>query len=493
MVFNSLSLIKRYTPPTCILEIYQKKSLFSWTNSNDDFYPINFQLHFDDPRSLHEDKFIMAGDRNLLRNLREKINNYLLNYVGNKKTDFSEDNQLLLALDFTVKNPEIFIEEKGLCCHQLSYGAENKQIVNLTNTQLFDLANALENYHLESKLLWQHQKDNQRKNLLLLTAIVSFIGLLGGFWWWRNQQMAFNTTAVDDSAELSNDSVQSNVDDVIPPSPLDANTIPPIITPTETEAMKNRATLPPPPATLTQPPINPSSSIENNGQTISLNPSQDNNILPPPQAPSLPPAPPPPQFPDENIITIPASPLPTNSQSSLPQPPSTPTVSTPKIDSPPKLSGLPVLQSLNSQPINNNDSQKNNEIKPNSTNIDLNPVAINQAPDLSNLQSRQNQSVKSQQLPTNYTNPLTQQVQKYFEEKWQPPENLNQSIEYRLLVAENGSLNRVTPLGQAAKIFLDRTGMPLLGETIASSSATESVMIRLILSPNGDVKTFEEF
>lgn len=51
----------------------------------------------------------------------------------------------------------------------------------------------------------------------------------------------------------------------------------------------------------------------------------------------------------------------------------------------------------------------------------------------------------------------------------------------------------MTPIGQVAIIYLDRTNMPLLGKKIASSLEEDSqATIRLILSPNGNVQTFKE-
>jgi hypothetical protein len=86
-----------------------------------------------------------------------------------------------------------------------------------------------------------------------------------------------------------------------------------------------------------------------------------------------------------------------------------------------------------------------------------------------------------------------EKVKQYFSAQWQPPESLTQSIEYRLIVDEKGSITRVTPIGQMARIYLDRTPIPLQGEQIiAPLKDSQTVTIRLILSPNGDVVTFKE-
>jgi hypothetical protein len=72
---------------------------------------------------------------------------------------------------------------------------------------------------------------------------------------------------------------------------------------------------------------------------------------------------------------------------------------------------------------------------------------------------------------------------------------LTQTLEYRLTLNKDGSLGRIIPLGQAAKIYLDRTSMPLLGEpfvTPLEASLPENPDIRLVLAPERTVRTFME-
>jgi hypothetical protein len=91
------------------------------------------------------------------------------------------------------------------------------------------------------------------------------------------------------------------------------------------------------------------------------------------------------------------------------------------------------------------------------------------------------------------TIPQVKEVRHYFQERWQVPEQLNQRLEYRLLLSQEGSLERIIPLGKAAQIYLDRTGMPLLGEPFVSPlTSGEKATIRLVFVPNGTVQTFLE-
>ncbi|MEL6495045.1 MAG: hypothetical protein AAFQ41_07955, partial [Cyanobacteria bacterium J06623_7] len=86
-----------------------------------------------------------------------------------------------------------------------------------------------------------------------------------------------------------------------------------------------------------------------------------------------------------------------------------------------------------------------------------------------------------------------QQITTYFEQRWQPPADLNQSLEYRLIMQADGSIKRVIPLGRGARLYLTQTGMPLDGEPlIAATSSEESSVIRLLLNPDGGVQAFIE-
>lgn len=490
MAFNSSDLVKRYTPPTCILEIYQKVFLIPLPNFSVESSNMMFQLHFDDPRLPQEDKITIKGDSSLFKILTEEVNNYISEYLHKKTliqlTKKSQENLFPFNSTETIN---ISLIENGLCHHQLYYSPDAK-IINLTNTQLFDLANTLEKYQQESATIYQKQINRYWKRISLVSGLLVLTSLIGGFLWWRNQEIITSQkNEINQPIELNSDNIKPNVENVIPPSPLDPETIPSIISPTETEAMKNSPTLPPPPATLTQPPIpenngnliNSPNSLPippNNNQTTAPINITPNNILPPPPSPPIPPPPSLAEMPDgkDNVIAINPNPKPI-SKPSLPKPAPinnpTPSFVNNNHQSPPRLSSLPVLESANSL------SQPNNTQKvENSTNS----VAINPTPNLI-----PNQTTTKIQ---NSSTPISEEIKQYFQQKWQPPDNLTQSIEYRLLINENGSLIRITPLGQTSQVFLDRTGMPLLGETISTPSP--SVTVRLILSPNGDVKTFQE-
>jgi hypothetical protein len=91
------------------------------------------------------------------------------------------------------------------------------------------------------------------------------------------------------------------------------------------------------------------------------------------------------------------------------------------------------------------------------------------------------------------TIPQVAEAREYFKSRWQPPESLKHTLEYRLVLNQDGSLKQIIPLGQAAKVYLDRTNMPLLNEPFVSPlDIAGNPQLRLVLSPDSTVRTFME-
>ena len=86
---------------------------------------------------------------------------------------------------------------------------------------------------------------------------------------------------------------------------------------------------------------------------------------------------------------------------------------------------------------------------------------------------------------------LEREIEAYFQEKWQPPADLKQSLEYRLYLNSDGSIQKVVPIGKASELYLDRTNIPVNGEAFISPPA-ESRIVRLLLNPDGGIKTLIE-
>ncbi|MGK7945640.1 MAG: DUF4335 domain-containing protein, partial [Microcystaceae cyanobacterium] len=89
--------------------------------------------------------------------------------------------------------------------------------------------------------------------------------------------------------------------------------------------------------------------------------------------------------------------------------------------------------------------------------------------------------------------PQVVEVRNYFQKTWKPSSQIEQTLEYRLLLRQDGSIQQVTPLGRAAAIYQPQTGMPTLEQPFVSPLSVEGKQtLRLVLTPTGDVKTFLE-
>ena len=79
----------------------------------------------------------------------------------------------------------------------------------------------------------------------------------------------------------------------------------------------------------------------------------------------------------------------------------------------------------------------------------------------------------------------------YFEKRWHPPSSLTQTLEFDLMLDSDGKIQRIEPITQAARNYIDRAGIPLLGEPFVSPNENrQPTIIRVVLSPNGEVQTF---
>ena len=476
-MFSSRTLIKHYTPPTCTLEIHSNSSFFLGNNNSKIPERFRFNLHFDDPRLPDEKRITLKGDRSRLESLCQIVNDYINKLMQDNESKTYEQSDINNNKEV---NTDIYFVNQGLLNQELYYFSRDKNnietTVKLTTLQLFDLANALEQYTLDINNPEEDNFDAHKKSTLIsLSAMVLISIIFGGVWWYDRQIIARNE---QENTNLESDTeIPSVLDELDAPQALNPENIPSVPELQVPSDLQNRKTLPPPSPILAQPP-----NQENNQLPPPPKPKETNNqnaeniVIPPPPQRPLPPPP-------SNSESMPTS----NNVIAITPKSSTSNADSNQSDNNPRFSSLPVLQSRSGiTPPSNIEAGLNN-------NVSVLPQNINRIPSSFN---SPNSSLSQPQVAKNNSSGQTKtatEVKQYFQKKWQPPENLSQSIEYRLVVNNDGSLQRVTPMGQAATTFLDRTGMPLMGEVIASSlPENPSSTIRLILSPNGNVETFIE-
>ena len=206
----SNSVLRRYTPPTCTLEIAAKSSPLSRLTGQSIMKDLRFELRFDDPRKLEDERVTIRGDRTELEVLCDAVSNYVQQFLDQSPTQLplvlptsdptanstlnqqrirdshthsdafvndsapvsaqafetqpnkSDDSSPMGRLDSDAKpqtfepwtHPTgIYLQPRGLLAHSLFLGRlatqESGPVVNLSVLQLFDLATALDEYAAE--------------------------------------------------------------------------------------------------------------------------------------------------------------------------------------------------------------------------------------------------------------------------------------------------------------------------------------------------------
>lgn len=83
---------------------------------------------------------------------------------------------------------------------------------------------------------------------------------------------------------------------------------------------------------------------------------------------------------------------------------------------------------------------------------------------------------------------IVAEVRNYFKGRWQAPPNLKERLEYSLLLNADGTIQQILPLNNAATEYIDRTNIPLPGNSLISPvEGGGKTGILLVFSPNGSV------
>jgi len=457
----SSSVLRRYTPPTCTLEVAAIGSALSRWTERAVLKNLRFELSFDDPTITSDQQMTIRGDRHQLEALWEAVSGYvqtillqpvealsqnepvdrLGNLAGNLTGNLAEENDSAARL----YEAGINLQPQGRLKHELHLGtlaSEEAAVIPLTTLQLFDLANALDEYHAEALTLPSLGRPRWLKMaptnwMQVAAAAVLVVGVSVPMVKFVTDLSAPQTmTASTKDVELSTAQRAGDL-----PAPLAPGTTPPPLTLTPLKPPS-----PPPVGTVFPAPV----------PGVALAP-----VIPsaPVQVPVQP-----------TTIEIPGEP-------SFPAIPDSPSTDLADPAAPPRLagtddSGEAIAQSTPQSPDASNDVA--NELasaelatpEPSANGRSASPASSNQA----------------------------DEVKTYFQQKWQPPEELTERLEYRLLFNSDGSLQRILPLGNASENFLDRTNMPLLGEPFVSPTTDgKNPQIRVVLEPDGKVQTFLEY
>ncbi|MDJ0745764.1 MAG: DUF4335 domain-containing protein [Xenococcaceae cyanobacterium MO_167.B27] len=459
MISSSHSVIHRLTPPTCTLEIWGKQSpLSKWTNK-EIVKDIHFKLSFDDPTLPEEQKVTLSGDRLKLEEIYEAVLNYVQKILQQSFPIESFPNNNITQVS---NNTSVYLHPLGLVSHQLFIQDVEKSPINLSTVQLFDLVTALEEYQTKVAILPNNTNSKSRKIVPLwlrgVAGLVLAIGLTTvGTKLVQKQASESESVATIQAPETQNNPL--DFDDVIPPQPPPEETkIPP--KPKITEPISSAEKLPPPPTVDTP---KPPPDIPDPAKF----PIPEGNLVIPPPAPN------------------PIATNPKTEEKSQPDPNFSQVES--RINVSAETGKNSTASNMETNPaLSENLSQRSSSTLPNSVPTLSNnlPTDSNNSPLLAINSGADSESLQNNQL---------QEVKNYFQQTWQPPKELNQTIEYRLIINANGSIKRIIPIGKASEIFLDYTNIPLMGEKFVSPLKNKNqATIRLLLSPDGGVTTFLE-
>ena len=517
----SQSINRRYTPPTCSLEIEGKISpLSQWTNTTL-IKELNFQLHFDDPRVPPEKQLTLKGDRSQLESLCDAVSNYLQDFLKESATNLTltvKKQETTPQPELPEKSPQLLtlpvkptLKSQSLLIHELFLGSlasrKSGAVIKLSTVQLFDLANALETCNQEIQTLPNIYSQKQKKTISLwglsaTAGVLLAVGLtLSREQIFQPSQSPSQETIAFSEQPASQRTPQSQP--VIPPNPSPNKQIP-TPQPTLPPVIATRKTLPPPSPVkvpqlpkLEQPTANVTQTPKNNENQIPI-------VIEPKIADNLP------NTAKETPQLLPF-PTPTDG-SSVPSPTPTIPAEVPSLEpSQSEKSSNQLTEAREGNVGQTDDSSVINQDRSNVARITPTPTIPAEVPSLKPSQSEESSnqlteagegdtgqiSLEDRNIPGNFSLfddlPQIKEAKSYFQQKWKPIEGLKQTLQYRLFLKKDGSIQRIIPLGQASEIYLDRTNIPLKSESFVSPLSIEKqIIIRLVLEPNGEVKTFLE-
>lgn len=486
-----MMIIRRYTPPTCTLEVQAKRPFISRLKQQPILEQFKFKLCFDDPRLPDADHITIEGDRTQLETLSQVIKNYIQNFLNFAQNSTREPTTVSLKSStentpsfvlFDETNSEIKIKPDGLLYHNLFLGnlAKNPTdtLIHLSILQLFDLSAALEEYITESENL-PHLKSLEKITpewLKTILFIAISIGCLTGTIRLINlyrQPQAQTATQPSETIPIP----PPNLVPLPPPPPLAPLPVPsappveikvaPNLPPVNTAPLPIPAPLFPNPAT---PQVIPDLQAAPDGFVII---PQDSGI----NDGSVSPAPPP------LTATVPPPPPRLGVAPTQVAPPSPPVIFAPqtiqlptlKNASPPIILNVPSAEnSSNSSPENSDPDEQNYLAQ-----LNKRPPTI--------AATRQQDTTLFDQIPQ------VSEVRNYFQKIWYPPKNLKRTLQYSLQLNSDGSLQSIIPVGQPAVNRQKQLEFPEIGKPFVSPlESGKTPKIRLVLQPDGSVQAFLE-
>lgn len=543
----SNSVIRRYTPPTCTLEVFAQSSPLSRWMGKTVLKHLSFELRFDDPRLPEENRVPIRGDREQLEALCDTVTSYVQQFLQQSPESFwvsfsstqksstaldepelKSSTKTLNAFNTQIPGANIYLEPSSYLTHNLFLGSlanySSGPVIQLSLLQLFDLASALDEYSTDVMAL--PTLNNTSSSLRfpawapIAAVLVLGVGFLPVTWQYANniREKQQQTAKTSDSA-----GVKTALE---PSSSLNFPTPEPGLTAPSDNLLGS--TPPLSTSTLPQAPLTAPSSSFSTPPPLNLLTIPQGTTATLPSNPAMPPA----SFSTSRSANAnaPSSKIPRQEIAILPNLGQNPTGSSAQAGAIPQLRNLPPRLSSNAGSLPTNispvlppslDTIPNN----NRANTPIQPSSLtSQQLDerISSLQQSSPGEKPASQLPSSRTgennpfidqlgdtakNPTSREVatgtlfdtpqvaeaREYLTKRWQPPTGLGQTLEYSLIIGIDGTIERIFPLNKAAREFVDSAGMPEVGKPFVSANKSgQNVRIRVVLSPDGKVQTFSD-
>lgn len=529
----AVSVLRRYTPPTCTLEIMAQNSPLSRWTDRPVLKNVRFRLSLDGPHRASDQHIRLQGDRPQLEAMCDMVETYVQQMLTQSASQFSagvlgeashsSSHSASAAYEHTSERPfipslppesgrslvppDIIIEHdsqhhrpsnvrslhvvpstskaasspisskmslrpQGRLKHQLEFGnletEDSGATAVLSTLELFDLASALDQYRADNLTIpdlqgrgWLGSTPSWMKAAAVLVFAVGISAPLLQVMRQAEQSATTSSDAVMEDQQLSS-AERDDLSELAPNSRRDAG-IP--------NNVRGRV---------------PDAPAQRNNRNASPNRNQTRNQ------------------PADELATGPnTQPQPSPSDGARANGASSNntarTTPTPSRELPPELATIPPIRagegSRSQPPVASSETTADTD-ESDAAAIASSPSASRSsgwAGDASGAADAAPESLDARPSAPASTIPQVNEIRDYFEGQWQPPEELERPIEYRLLLNPNGSVQQIDPLGQTARTYSQQVGLPTVGDPFVSPLETNRpARIRLILQPDGQVRTFLE-
>ncbi|WP_353931877.1 DUF4335 domain-containing protein [Okeanomitos corallinicola TIOX110] len=525
---GSNSVIRRYTPPTCTLEILAQSSPLSRWMGQTVLNQLRFELHFDDPTLPEESKITIQGDRDQIEAVCNAVTNYvqellqksadsfcLTSLESQPSTTTSHQPELSEQSESSEPNPTplssksvntsgmgileatIYLEASEDLTHKLYLGSLANQTsgptIKLTLLQLFDLATALDEYATDVITLPNLKSETSHSSPVfrfpvwtpVAAMVLLAIGLTPLTWQYANniknnqQQTATNTTSSPEKVALE-------------PSPFAGLNAPGNLPtpPDNSEIIKlpNLDSVTPLPELNTIPtPLSfPNSTV---APAIKIPPQNTQSIprITQPITPENFPL----SIPKNSSELIKPSRIPTGTEATKPYIPNSPNIS--RI--PESTANFPNnLETLTSEKLSAQsdlqESNRGNSTASTTTNFKSSDDLVARLRNAKQTAIPNKIAAEENKL---FDSPQIAEARSFLQSNWQPPSGFSATLEYSLILGIDGTIERILPLNKAAREYIDNTGMPEIGKPFVSTNkAGQNLRLRVVFTPDGKVKTFAE-